>query len=375
MKMAFILGPFSVGSRPLDFNVLWSSSRGLTGSELSVVSMSKEMVKRGHNVTLFTIQSTSKDSWEGVVIKNYVPGLHGEEFDAIVSINEPDCLRGISSSCVRVVCQYLNDFIYCQPGFEEFVDIWTAPSQMLLDHLTKQINTNIDKWFVVPLGCDPSLYTDQRIPGRVIWASSADRGLHWLLQEWSKIKAAVPYADLRIFYNFNYSGVDKLEHNSNSLPQFIEMGQRARYMKDAIKRLHHFGVLQVGSVSRERMQYEMSAASVLAFPVDTVIFSEGFSVTTLESHASFTVPIITDADCLGSVYKNSGAVIINSPIKNNLSEFTVSVIKALTDKVYADNVINKCRSFAEKFTWENATKKLENVIYQSPKYRKKNEAV
>ena len=64
------------------------------------------------------------------------------------------------------------------------------------------------------------------MPGRVIWCSSADRGLHWLLSQWPKIKEAVPYASLKVFYHFNYGDLDKIENGSGGHHHFIEMAQR-----------------------------------------------------------------------------------------------------------------------------------------------------
>ena len=368
MKIVFLFGEWSIGNRPINFNNIWSNPRGLTGSDLGVVITAKEMAKLGHDVSLFTVCEGEKpDIWEGVKIYHIRDKMsiitENAEFDAIVSWSEPDILRDLPKKPVKVVCMMLNDFSYCQPGFDEHVDIWTSPCQMLIDHLTTQPNSpNKNKIIVLPLGCDPTWYSDRRIPGRVIWASSADRGLHLLLQEWPKIKAAVPHADLRIFYNFNYTNVEGMEPNSNNHAHFLELGHRARYMKETIKRLKHFGVLHMGSVSRERIQYEMSEASVLAFPCDTVAFTEGFSVTTLEAHASFTVPVIGDADCLGSIYKNSGCLMIPRPVKNHMKEFTDAVIKSLIDKSFADDVISKCRIFAEEYSWANSARKLEGII-------------
>lgn len=366
MKIAFLFGAWSIGTRPLDFNSLWSNPRGLTGSDLGVCVTAKEMAKLEHDVSLFTVCEANQPSiWEGVKIYDIRSQINliTSDFDAVISWSEPDVLRSIPKGPVRIVCQMLNDFTYCQAGFDDFVDVWTAPCQMLIDHLTsKSDGPSKNKFVVLPLGCDPSWYSDQRISGRVIWASSADRGLHWLLQEWPKIKVAVPYADLRIFYNFNYGSVENMEPNSNNHPHFLEMGQRARYMKEAIKRLKHFGVLQVGSVSRDRMHQEMSMASVCAFSCDTVAFTEGFSVATLEAHASSTVPILTDVDCLGSIYNNSGAIVIKSPIKNHISDFTNAVIKALSDQSFANSVIGKCKRFAEEHTWAKSTIQLEDII-------------
>ena len=366
MKIAFLFGSWSIGTRPLDFNCLWSSPRGLTGSELGIVITAKEMAKLGHDVSLFTVHGPNKPGvWEGV--KLYHVGekssMITSDFDAVVSWSEPDILRDLPAKPVKVVCQMLNDFTYCQPGFDDAVDVWTAPCQMLIDHLVNQPNApSKNKFVVLPLGCDPSWYSDKRVSGRVIWASSADRGLHLLLQEWPKIKAAVPYADLRIFYNFNYSSVEGMEPNSSNHPHFLELGHRARYMKETIKRLKPLGVEHIGSVSRDKIQEEMSMASILAFPCSTVAFSEGFSVTALEAHASYTVPVIGDTDCLGSVYGNSGALMIPRPVKHHLSEFTDSVIHALTNKSFADEVIAKCQVFAAEHTWAKQTEKLKDII-------------
>jgi len=368
MKIAFLFGAWSIGSRPINFDNLWTNPRGLTGSELGVILTAKEMAARGHDVSLFTVHEnlTFQSPWNNVKLYhiNDARGvINCNHFDAVVSWSEPDILRDLPKHIVKVVCMMLNDFTYCSPGFDDVVDIWTAPCQMLINHLMTQSNApNKNKFQILPLGCDPSWYQDQRVPGRVVWTSSADRGLHWLLQEWPKIKSAVPNANLRIFYNFNYASVEGMEPNSNNHPHFLELGNRARYMKEAIKRLKNLDVLQLGSVSRERMQEELSQASVFAFPCDTVAFTEGFSVSCLEAHASYTVPVLTDQDCLGSVYQNSGAIIIKSPVKNHLSDFSDAVIKALTDKPYADDVINKCRLFAMEHTWDKATKKLEELI-------------
>lgn len=365
MKIAVLLGEFSVGSRPLDFNNIWDSPRGLTGTDLSTVMISKELAKLGHEVYLFTIHSDPAAvlaPWEGVITCHYRDrfSVIDNTYDVVLSINEPDSIRGINTNAFKICWEFLNDFNFCIPGFDDVVDLWLSPSQMLLDYLVNLKNLNKDKWEVLPLGCDPSLYEDKRVPGRVIWTSSGDRGLHWLLQEWPKIKSAVPEATLKVFYHFGFDHLINLE--ANQAPHILEIAQRTRYIREAIKRLKHLGVEHVGSVSRNQLAKEISEASVFAYTTDTVMYSEGFSVSTLENLAGFTVPIITDVDCLGSIYKDSGAVVIKSPIKNNINDFTNAIIKGLTDKQYADNVIDKCRIFAYKHSWNKLALKMQNVI-------------
>lgn len=369
MKIAILFGRYSTGQRPLDFwfDNINVNMRGLTGSDLATVMIAKELSVRGHDVSLFTVHAQphhKPNTWENVKLYNIEEKdtVIDNSFDSVLSINEPDVLRDITDKPLRICWQFLNDFLYCQPGYDGFVDKWLGVCQQQVDYLKSQILPS-DKWGIVGLGCSPEIYEDKRVPGRVIWCSSADRGLHWLLQEWPKIKKAVPYASLRIFYHMGFEHVENIEPNDqNTVPFIKEMANRVRYIKEAINKLKMLDVEYVGSVSRKKLKQEFNEASVLGFCCDTVIFSEGFSVTALEGHASFTVPVITDQDCLGQVYAGSGAPMIKSPVKNYLSEFTDTVIKGLTDKEYSDDIIKNCREFAMKHTWEIVAEEMEAVM-------------
>lgn len=381
MKISIILGKFSVGPRPLDFNNynIWKNPRGLTGTDLSTIMISIHLAKRGHEVHLFTIHADSNNKpkvWEGIQLYNLDERLSiiDNSFDIILSINEPDVFRGLPIKPLRVCWQFLNDFLYCEKDFDNYVDKWLGVCEPHVNYLKTQLPPS-NKWEILGLGCEPEWYEDSRIPGRVVWCSSADRGLHWLLQEWPKIKAAVPYATLKIFYHLEFGNIETIEPNvpespedttiqgeTWSQPPIKEMGHRVRYIKSAIKRLKSLGVEHVGSISRDQIRQELSEASVLGFCCDTSTFSEGFSVTTLEAHASFTVPIITDQDCLGYVYKKSGALIVKSPVRDNLDEYVSLVIKSLADKRFSDSIIDKCRVFAMQNTWDIVTGKMEQIM-------------
>lgn len=371
MKLAIILGSMSVGSRPLDFwfNNIFTSARGATGTDIAFCMLSKELQKRGHEIHMFTVHAQPEnkpDTWEGCKLYNFIDRhtVIDDSFDAIISLNEPDVFRGINSKAPRICYQFLNDFTYCQPDFDNYVDHWVGVCDSHKNYLSTQARApSPNKWSVIPLGVDPDWYTDQRVPGRVVWTSSADRGLHNLLEIWPKIKAAVPYASLRIFYHFEYGQLLAVEPHDLSQHHFhtVEMAHRLRYIVESVKRLKHLDVVHGKSISRNQMVKEMNEASVFAFPCDTVATTEGFSVSTLEAHASFTVPVMTDQDCLGSIYNNSGAIVFKSPVRERLPEFTDAVIKGLTDKSFADSVIEKCRKFAFDHTWANTAQMMEQV--------------
>ena len=132
-------------------------------------------------------------------------------------------------------------------------------------------------------------------------------------------------------------------------------------MLEAMKRLKPFGVEAIGSISRERMASELSEAMVLGYPCSTIAFTEGFSVSILESCAAGVFPIISSVDCLGSIY---GGVVpmVESPVEKHMDEFTNLVIRGLTDEPFRKETIAKCKEFANKHTWAEATKKLEKIV-------------
>lgn len=353
MKIAVALGKYSIGKRSIDFDHIWDSERGLTGTDLCFIRLGEELEKLGNEVELF----------HNVSILNL-----DETFDAVISINEPMILKNVSSKIYKVMYMMLNDFSFCTPNFDDYVDTYIGVCKQHTDHIKKNYPQTANKWQTVGLGCDPHLYKDERVDGRVVWTSSADRGLHWLLQCWQDIKAAYPPAHLRVLYHFNYGqDIKSIEPSTPANKMNIhtrEMAQRVRYMEHAIKVLKPLGVEHIGSVSRNQMVKEWNAASVFGYSCDTVAFSEGFSVSSLEAHASYTVPILTSQDCLGGIYKDSGCIMLEAPVSKCLPKFTQSIIKSLTDKKFADSVIEKTRAFSEKHTWKKCANDINDILQQ-----------
>lgn len=345
-KIAFCLTT-GFASRPLDASNLFSDSRGLTGSEISLFMYASELAKKDYDVTIFSNFGVEGE-WEGcscVNIDKEWPKRFGERWDVVLAWMDPTPLR-ILNGPLRIFNQQVNDFNYC-PWWKECTDVITSPSASHRDHFRS--SNDFAKWEVLPNGCDSSQYSDNKIPGRMIWASSPDRGLHWLLMIWPEIKRQVPHANLRIFYDMPHSG---------HLP---EITNRFEYVREAVRRLEGKDVFHVKSVSRKRMAEEMSQAEVFPYTCDTIGFTEGFSVTTLEACASGTVPIITDKDALGSIYGKSVPT-VKSPVGENLDKFIELVVKALTNPRFRMEVTNRAQSFAKNYEWSVLSSSLEDIM-------------
>jgi glycosyltransferase involved in cell wall biosynthesis len=369
LKIAFLYGPWAIGDRKIDIANIWGSSRGLTGSELSFFSFAREMFRRGHDINIF-LHGAEKQLWEGIQVypHNQFEKEINSSFDAAYTWMEPDPLKFVPDSVLRILNQQVNDFDYCQPGFDKFVDVYTSPSQSHLDWV-RQFTPIPTKWEVMPNGCDPSQYTEgYRVPGRIIWASSPDRGLHLLLQAWPNIKKVVPEAHLKIFYDMDgwlkkFSNMPVVDHSVMG-----EWACRAGYIEFALNHIlvSGFDIEKCGSVSRIRMIKEMNEAMVLAYPCDTMKYTEGFSVTTMEACAAGIVPIISSVDSLGQIY--GGAVpMVQAKACDHLPEFTELVIKALKDSDFREKVIVKTRVLAAQHAWPILAEKFEKLIFSKLK--------
>lgn len=369
MKIAFVYGKWSTADRYFNFSQLYDDPRGLTGSEISCFEYAKAMRMRGHDIVLFaqTKNIAVPYNWNGVIVKPVDElKLTAGSFDVIYVWNEPDVLFNLTKKPLKMVNQQLNDFEYCSFGDFAHVDVFTSPNEIHRDFLKEQIKPQNLNWEILPNGCDPNAFPQlERVPGKVIWASSPDRGLHWLLQEWMTIKKAVPEANLKIFYNFDDWFAKMFHVNPGTFTDSVEeLACRARYIKEACKRLADHGVTHLKSVSRNQMAMEMAQAQVLPYSCDPIRFTEGFSVTLLESCASGIVPITTKVDALPGVY---GGVVpmVDMPIKKNIKEFAQLTIKALKDNEFRESVLSKTIPFAQEFAWPVLAKRLEDIIYKN----------
>lgn len=368
MNLAFLYGPFSLGNRPIDYANPYTSKRGLTGSELSCFEFAMAMADRGHAAQVFCPGGGGRWNGDGVRTRpiRELTSIDSS-WDVAYAWNEPDLLRNVSAK-LRMVNQQLNDFNYCRAGWERHVDVLTSPSAAHADYLNDLIPDGSRMQIeVLPNGCDPTQYDlTRKVTGRVIYASSPDRGLHLLLEAWPEIRRRVPGAHLRVFYEMGpwlqtFLNQENFVINGEVEKGLVETGYRARYIARALELLRSEGVEAVGSVSRQEMAREMSEAQCLAYPCDTIRFTEGFSVSTLEGCASGAVPVVSGCDALGSIYGELPTM-VPAPIRDHGREFVDQVERVLQDDEYRSKAVDVGRAIADRHRWDVLAERLEGII-------------
>ena len=366
LRLCFFLGKFSTGLHgKIDPHTLYEG-RALTGSEGSFFNMVKALSANGHEIDVYCDSISEVCRCERLAGANVFPIENeiGKDYDAYLSLNEPDQLRRAPKDKLRVVWQQFNDFsrVFCKPGFDEFVDIYAALSPVHKNHLIKIAGDTVtpSKFTWLPNSLNIEFFDKKvtRVPHSMAWCSSPDRGLHRLLEIFPAIRKRVPDATLKIFYRFDpWYETNKDGHHPS--------GIRARYIGECLRRLGRNGengVSLVGPVNNYKMAEELLATHVFAYTCDCIAFTEGFSVAIMDAMAAGCVSIISDEDAIGDIYRNVPHMIVGK-VGDKKEEWIESVVKGMTDPAFGAPIIERGRKYAEKFDRNQIAKIFERFFY------------
>ena len=355
-KLAFLLAPWAC-PRPLRPAGLFTDDRGLTGSEISFIMEATSMAARGYDVTAYTNLS-EEDETRGVKFAQWERWTQDADRDwhAAVAFIEPSGLQRIRpGGSLRIFNQQVNDFQYCL-GWEAYVDVATSPSA----HHQKYLSTLTDfkEWRILPNGCDATLYDagDKQRTKTIVYASSPDRGLHWVLELFPQLRKRVPGVECHIYYDYRPGLAEIYAQRGEA-----ELSKRFRYIDVVVPKFEGRGVLHHKSVSREAMARILSQSRLLAYPCDPVRYTEGFSCTTLEAAAAGCLPVICGADALGEIY--GGFVpMVPAPYASHREEYLDLLTQFLSDDDAYERAQRKARELGPVYDWSGVADRLQSIV-------------
>lgn len=353
MNIVMLIGKNSSALHgPFDDDNLYSG-RALTGSESAFFNIARSLAGLGHEVTLYCDTKSINDHRPellGAAMYPITTPIRGD-YDAAISLNEPDLFRDLPTAAFNVVCHQFNDFNHAISGFDKFVDAYAFLSPLHADHValrTSEISRKKVTWIpnsTIPIPPPSKNIINYRNPHRAIWCSSPDRGLHRLLELWPYIRKKVPTAQLDIYYRIDPWLTRDWENNS-------KLGVRANYISECLKRLGRDGengVTVVGAVSNTTMHEALLSAGVLPYTCECIQFTEGFSVSVMDACRAGVVPIISDVDAIGDIYKDVAHVIPGKTVIAEKDVWVESICRAMLDERWAGEIRERAQKFARAF--------------------------
>lgn len=319
------------------------------GGETAMFSIARELAARDNEVLVF-YDTARPGKYDGV---DYVPTrLFAEcacaiESDVMVSWDNPHVFRFADLAKVHVMAFQLND-AFIGP-FDHAIDKYFHPSQWHSEMFHKIYPEMSTTKSVVRItnGINYERYAqkvDERIPHRIVYSSSPDRGLHHLLRIWPRILERVPDAELKVFYDI--SKWLSLVESADAAGKELITTDRAHVIKDLIDAgLQH--VEFVGAVGQWRLAREQLRSSLMVYSCDPVRPTEGFSMSILEGIIAGCKVITTNADALPELWSGApGVTMLPLPIDDAqwvdaiTAKLTEAPTTPSTDNVYVNQAMS-----------------------------------
>lgn len=294
----------------------------LGASEEMVVKVAEAWVRQGQEVTVH--QNGFEGSHQGVV---YLPRAIAPEPDRDLmvlykTLEHLDRPAGIKIFWTTDLPQPGQVAAFLPPVAVDQLDAVLCISEYHRTELLKACPwLSPEKTKAHWLGIDPQELCSKRnsIGKRVIYASSPDRGLGFLLEEWSKVREAVPDAELRIVYGFDFWKKSEV----------VVPAEQSRMMREERARLEKLmnqsGVTYCGRLSRKEYLQEMAEASIWAYPCTG---GELCCKTALEAQFLNLYPVVIPTMVLQETVQTGSKV--------TKDEFIPELIRALKEDRQAD---------------------------------------
>lgn len=236
-EITILCGPGFEQWSPMSLN-----RNGMGGSEEAVVRISNELTDLGYKVTVYGNPGAEYGNHNGVEYKHYYQLNNKDTFNILIY------WRGIGMVDFGLNARQSYLWLHDVPNSPDFIPERTNKLDRIfvLSEFHKEIlkfhtendeyiDAPDDKVFVTANGLTiESLPVVARDPHKIVWTSSYDRGLVYLLKMWPEIKKAVPEATLDICYGWDLFNV---AHKDN--PAKMLWKQKVSEMMDQEGITHH----------------------------------------------------------------------------------------------------------------------------------------
>lgn len=336
----------------------------VAGGETSMLWLAKGLAKAGNRVDLM-YDTRRPGTYHGV---NFlptslrVPLLTSTDYDVLISWEDSHSVEIHHRAPLVIYAAQCNTM---HLGIRDHgIDGYQCVSEW---HTRQMASTDpvVDpaKFFVVPNGVDLERYKQQpmveRVPFRVIYSSSPDRGLHHLLEIWPEIHHRLPAAELHIFYEMQrwFNIVDDVRSRGFG----VSTDTTADRVREGLKNTQGLGVVVRGPVGQWQLAREQQAASLLVYPCDPISPTEGFGITILEALAAGTPVVTSNADAFPELWSED-VVQIPLPWEGKQEIWITEICDLLTNKARWQSMSREGKKTAQSYSWRGIGQEYAGMV-------------
>jgi glycosyltransferase involved in cell wall biosynthesis len=335
-----------------------ADGKGLGGSEEAVVYLSRELAKLGWKVTVYGNPQTEQGEYEGVTYKQWYDINVNDRFNVLI------LWRNIGIVDVAPQSKFTLTWMHDVPNNPDFTQdrVDKVDKIAVLSEYHKSIlrlhkdgrflPMPDNKVFLTANGItiNPTPDTTQpRNPHSLIYSSSPDRGLVYLLNNWDKIRAEVPDATLDIYYGFQ---VFDVIHRGNPT--------KMKWKEDVLNLMKKPGISYHGRVGHKDLHEAMAKTAVWAYPTD---FTEISCITAMKAQTLGAIPVCTTLAALDETVKNGIKVDVDITDPEGEKEYFDALISLLKDEERQKEIRENMMEWAKNyFGWDQVASKWDTLF-------------
>lgn len=320
------------------------TSTAIGGSETAVIQLTKNWSKDGYDVTVFGDPKTEHTDENGVHWVEWYKFNPMDTFDTIINWRNPD-LTHLKANKKILDLHDVPSYIDFNPTILKAIDHILIKSEYHKRLITEPEAR--EKCVVISNGYTPYAVEQNHDNKKIIYSSSYDRGLEYLLKwGWPIVKKDHPDAELHIYYGWNTFDV-----MTRGNPE------RRMWKEKMLELLKQEGVYEHGRIDQKKLLQEKAKAKIHWYPCT---FEEIDCISVRESAAVGCIPVVTDY----AVFTEKPYVIMGgqNPRDKRTQEDLAKKVSELLGQDTKE--ISKAqKKLASQETWENVSRQWEELVF------------
>jgi glycosyltransferase involved in cell wall biosynthesis len=319
---------------------------GLGGSETACIHIAKELAALGHKVKVYSDCPHMEGTFDGVQYIHF-GAFANIECDVFLSSRQPSVAEHHIKARAKFLWVHDVHVGGHDPKLHEWMlkfDRFLCLSQWHKDFFLKQyVYLHPDAVLVTRNGIDLSRFGPNPSldrTNRLIYSSSANRGLDVLLPLMARIRERVSDAELHVYYGFeSWKGMTRVTGDQSSLVWVAEMEAKLASTP---------GVHYHGRVNQKDLATAFLASKVWAYPT---YFTETSCISAMEAQAAGCVPVTTKLAALAQTVKH-GILLEGDPNSEEYkSVFVDHVCNLLTNEDLRQSYATKGIEHGRTLSW------------------------